>query len=107
MTSYFLILCLMALGVSSVVALSYVFSTIISYVVEFATFVFYCIVILVGCLREKIVKIAKGQKDYDWLFTHHLDDGAYLHRIRGSSHLYIFSNHGILCYVLRSRLWQK
>ena len=60
MTSYFLILCLMALGVSSVVALSYVFSTIISYVVEFATFVFYCIVILVGCLREKIVKIAKG-----------------------------------------------
>lgn len=60
MTSYFLILCLMALGISSVVALSYVFSTIINYVVEFATCVLYCIVILVGCLREKIVKMAKG-----------------------------------------------
>lgn len=60
MVGSLLILYLIALGVSSVVALSYVFSTIINYVVEFTTYVFYCIVILVGCLREKIAKIAKG-----------------------------------------------
>lgn len=60
MVGCLLIIWMMALGISSVVALSYVFSTIICYVVEFATCVLYCIVILVGCLREKIVKMAKG-----------------------------------------------